>query len=234
MYYDDEDEDMVVFIVKRHPLNPLQGGNVYVHPSVTNIVGTFIIDGAMINYDGNGVLNVYNVDGSENTANKNMLRRQLVIFGSLMSANSVAGALGDSGAWTCPYGTDAEKLDVDCSTSLHWAQKYDLSSMRYVRLNYNDLLDSSGEIPTGADATCHESTTGVRTLIPQAHGGAGYLELEYAWAGKTRCEQTDSVPLVGPPPSRQMRTTDHKHPIVIEFNPRILSADLDIINLIQE
>ncbi len=89
------------------------GGNLYIDPSVTNIVGTYIIDGSIMSYDSTGEIGVGNIA---------KLKNQLYIYGSIVSENTIGGSR--MSPLRCP-----SLLNGSCSTTSE-AQKYDLNYLR--------------------------------------------------------------------------------------------------------
>lgn len=105
-----------------------QGGNIYIHPSVTDIHAIMYTDRSVISYDGTKEL-----DG--NNTSPSQLSNQLYIRGSIFSENTI-GASRASPSY-CPFYVDS----TDC-TSPQEAQKYDLN---YLRRYF--IYDST--LPTG-------------------------------------------------------------------------------------
>ena len=132
---------------------------------MTNLVGTFVIDGTLMSYDGSQILTPEN--------NRDDLRRQLLLYGSIISSNTVGGSLGTT--QECPYGSDVEKQGGECAQED--AEKYDFAALRTFRLNYNDLTVKSDSTVAIAEI-CHydhQSAPDTRSgnprgVVPQTHG----------------------------------------------------------------
>ena len=86
MQYAD-DSSVVAIVVKRDREG--NGGNVYVNPQVTNLVGLYFLDGSLIN----GVLDSGSVTGVSYLTPGVDLNRQLLLYGSLSSSNTRGGAI---------------------------------------------------------------------------------------------------------------------------------------------
>jgi hypothetical protein len=78
MYYTSPDSLLGVVVMKDEAGN---GGNLYISPNITNIVGTYILDGSMMSYDGSSELG-YNTPIAT-------LKNQLYLFGSITSENTI-------------------------------------------------------------------------------------------------------------------------------------------------
>ncbi len=104
------------------------GWNLYIHPDVTNIVGTIYVDKSVISYNGTNEL-----DGNTQAS---VLNNQLYIFGSLFSENTIGGSR--SNPLECPYYVSV------CSSTVE-AQKYDLNYLRryFVADSDNDWTKDS-------------------------------------------------------------------------------------------
>ncbi len=115
MYYQDKSQDMLWVIILKDENG--KGWNLYIDPSVSNIVGTYIMDKSVISYDGT---NEFDWNTSQDA-----LKNQLHIFGNLFSENT----LGWSRATPvkCPY------YSTGCTQDE--AQKYDLNYLRRYVLN---------------------------------------------------------------------------------------------------
>lgn len=156
MYYEDP-QSMAVFIVKRGTPSIHghgQGGNVYIDKDVTNVNGLFFIEGAMLNAETSSSGNL-RVLSSYDEEDVEKLRRQLLIYGSVSSANTRGGSLkiddsGDSISYHikdydgerghCPFGTDAYNREASGfqNCAIDDAAKYDLEVFRTFNLSYAD------------------------------------------------------------------------------------------------
>ncbi|MDQ1343815.1 MAG: hypothetical protein QG650_535 [Patescibacteria group bacterium] len=83
MYYGDSNS-MLALVVLRNENDRTKGGNIYVDPKVTNIVGAGYAEGSLISYDAS-VGKIFDIG---NTVEGD-LTRQLLWYGSLFSANTV-------------------------------------------------------------------------------------------------------------------------------------------------
>lgn len=122
MYY-QWDEDMLGIIVLKDESG--NGWNIYIHPEVTNIVGTMFAEGALMSYDhSNGWEISWN-------ATQDQLKNQLHIYGSVFSENTIgwASVLDENDLYSCPF-----NITELCTKQL--AQKYDLNYLRRYQL-YN-------------------------------------------------------------------------------------------------
>lgn len=124
MYYPDKKSILGVYIEK---WDTWQGGNLYIDPSITNIVGTYVLDGAVSSYEFGALL-----DGNTSV---NRLKNQLYIYGSIMSENTLG--------WSRMNPVQCPTLLNIASCTLSIAQTYDLN---YLRRYY--LIDSTLISPT--------------------------------------------------------------------------------------
>lgn len=107
-----------------------QGGNIYIHPSVTDIYAVMYADRSVISYNG------AELDG---TTQDSVLANQLYIKGSLFSENT----LGGFELRKCPFYLSA----TDCTTSQQ-AAKYDLNYLRrYILVTEVDEFGTSTKYP---------------------------------------------------------------------------------------
>ncbi|PIQ11310.1 hypothetical protein COW06_03975 [Candidatus Gracilibacteria bacterium CG12_big_fil_rev_8_21_14_0_65_38_15] len=120
LYYSNSNGMLGIIVLKDKQGN---GGNVYIDPSVTNIVGSIFAEKSVISYDGTNEL-----DG---TTPVNTLKNQLHIYGNVFSENTIGGSRKTTPE--CPYYVPA----ASCTTK-EQAQKYDLN---YLRRYY--LIDAS-------------------------------------------------------------------------------------------
>ena len=110
MSYTDTSSILGVVVQKDEAGN---GGNLYIDPGITNIVGTYIIDGSVMSYDGTSEIGVGDIT---------TLKNQLYIYGSIVSENTIGGSR--MSPLKCP-----SLLNVSCTTSA-MAQKYDFNYLR--------------------------------------------------------------------------------------------------------
>lgn len=125
MYYTTKDSILGIMVQKDTNGN---GGNIYIDPSLTNIVGAYIIDGSFQSYDGTSVLGVSNISA---------LKNQLYIYGSMVSENTIGGSR--MSPFRCP-----SLLNTGCA-SIDEAQKYDLNFLRRYYL-YNNAPFGNGKV----------------------------------------------------------------------------------------
>jgi len=76
MYYTDANSILGIIILKDENGN---GGNLYIDPNVTNIIGSYIIDGSVISYNGNEI----------GVGDISTLKNQLYVYGSIVSENTI-------------------------------------------------------------------------------------------------------------------------------------------------
>lgn len=89
-----------------------QGGKLYIDPSVTNIVGTYVTDGSAYSYSNGTEIGATNIS---------ILKNQLHIYGSLVSYNTIGGSRANP--VQCPNISVSNCTEID-------AQKYDLNFLR--------------------------------------------------------------------------------------------------------
>jgi len=123
LYYIN-DTDMLWLIALKD--EQWRGGNIYIDPEVTNIVGTIYAGWSLISYDGVAELS-WNV-------RQDQLKNQLHIFGSVFSENTTWGSVRTTGLdanneplYTCPY-----NISEPCTKDI--AQRYDLNYLRRYQL----------------------------------------------------------------------------------------------------
>lgn len=136
MYYTGNSSILWVVIQKDANGN---GGNLYIDPSITNLVGTYVIDGSVQSYDGTSVLGVSSIS---------TLKNQLYLYGSFISENTIGGSRMSTP--TCP------RILTIASCNLSMAQQYDLNYLRRYYL-YNNTPFGSGLV-IGGGTTCNPST----------------------------------------------------------------------------
>ena len=122
MYYANNTSILGIILLKDDNGN---GWNLYINPSITNMVWSYIIDGSAISYDGVNEISVWDIA---------TLKNQLYIYGSIVSENTIGGSRISTAGWQvkCPSLLNIE----NCTTAL--AQKYDLNYLRRYYL-YNNL-----------------------------------------------------------------------------------------------
>lgn len=113
MYYDPLNPSMLGIVLEKD-ING-NGWNLYIDPNVTNVVGTYIIDGSVMSYD-----SVKGILGSTGTIAD--LKNQLHIYGTIVSENTIGWSRQNPPK--CP-----NLLNVVC-TNVADSQKYDLNYLR--------------------------------------------------------------------------------------------------------
>ncbi len=114
MYYQNKSEDILGIVVLKDENG--KWGNLYIHPSVTNIVWTYIIDKSIISY------NWVELDGN---TSQDTLENQLHVFWSVFSENTIWWSRASP--VKCPYYVSSCNQEI--------AQKYDLNFLRRFTLN---------------------------------------------------------------------------------------------------
>ncbi len=113
MYYSPTDPNSILGVVVQKDENG-NGWNIYINPSVTNIVGTYVIDGSIMSSN-DGINPIW-------TSNIALLKNQLYIYGSIVSENTIGGSR--MSPLKCP-----SLVNTSCAT-IDEAQKYDLNYLR--------------------------------------------------------------------------------------------------------
>lgn len=221
-------DSLAAIVVLRDEENPKNGGNVYVDPKVTNLVGTFVLDGSMLNFDGTNVLS------SNDSLQVPSLRRQMYVYGSLASSNTVGGS--ESGALSCPYGSDAEKNGVSCVSDPVRAAKYDLAAMRrlYIGSSYSTGVTV---VATAQELLCRSAAAPGREILRTSSDPAKWDVQDYGWAGKRQCYLDDGknpvdpkeIPYVMSPSLRTPTDAALRASVGFEYNPLAISDPLPIM-----
>lgn len=117
--YNENNKSLLIIISKR--INN-KWWNIYINPNVTNIDAVLISDGSLISLDWT------NIQNSLDNNQKNNLRKQLFIYWSIFSSNSI---------WSdkMPYWTDYYKNISYSNNEMPWSI-YDLWNLRTFNLNY--------------------------------------------------------------------------------------------------
>jgi len=147
MSYASNDSILGVIVQKDSAGN---GGNLYIDPAITNLVGSYVIDGSIISYNGTTELG-YN-------ANIDDLKNQLYLLGSITSENTIGGSKLNPPK--CP------SLVTICSNpaTMAEAQKYDLNYLRRYYL-YNNAPFGNGKII--GNETCTSVSCSTTSTLPQ-------------------------------------------------------------------
>lgn len=151
MFYKDNDSVLGVVVQKNEQW---QGGNLYIHPSITNIVGAYVLDGSVINYDGTQEIGIGNIQ---------LLKNQLHIYGMLVAHNTIGWARTLSPF--CP-----SILNIS-NCSLENAQKYDLNYLRRYYL-YNGVPFGWAKVIGGGKINANKRVEGADTRLIQRFNNA--------------------------------------------------------------
>lgn len=116
--YNKDDSNSILVIVATRDRETWNGWNIYVDPSVTNIDAILIADGSLLSFDWTDILSweISNI----------LLRKQLLIFGSVFTSNTVWSDI-------MPYGSDYYEQLTD--NKIDW-NIYDLANLRNFNLSY--------------------------------------------------------------------------------------------------
>jgi len=120
--YNKNDKNSILTIVSKKTSDKTKWWNIYIDPGVTNIDAVLIADGSLISYDGSQLNQIQDV-----WTYKNNLRKQLLIYGSILSSNRV---------WTDekPYWSDYYEDNSYIPSNND--SIYDLSNLRTFNLSY--------------------------------------------------------------------------------------------------
>lgn len=229
LYYPAAGNNLVVFVVLKDETNPRNGGNVYMDPGVTNLVGTFVADGSLLNVNAAGTA----VLSSADVSSRSFLRRQLLLYGSLVSANTVGGSQGATPV--CPYGSDVDRQGATCAKID--AAKYDLTTLRTFFLG-TSRKPSGMSVTVGAPAYATDCSTGTGAAafeLPRWSQNAAKWDAQpWAWAGKSKCFQPGSLGTASSldDPASNLRiapAASARAAVVAEFNAFASRADLPIL-----
>lgn len=107
-----------------------KGGNVYIDPSVNNLVGGFYLEGSLMSAtDSSGSFKV--IDGSDTTTS---LANQLLLKGTLISRNTIGGSR--QSPLKFPEGVASA-----CGTTKECAERYDLNYLRDFSMSGSIVLN---------------------------------------------------------------------------------------------
>lgn len=120
-------------------------GNIYVAPTVTNLVGTFVADGSLFSYDGDHThLDAatgepkWGAGGDYSAMISSLQTYQLLVQGAILSDNTIGGANLDQGTSPKNYllagGGRVIPLPASIADRMR-AQYYDLNYLRMFKLN---------------------------------------------------------------------------------------------------
>ena len=120
VYDNDVTDSLGVILInssaKSHPTT----GNIYVKLNVQNIVGTYFADGGFMSVDNLGNPDI-------NREDSEMLKKQLLLNGTLLTRNTLGGAMFNISGFLDPWGTPP---GIDSTAKRKIAQKYDLHFVR--------------------------------------------------------------------------------------------------------
>jgi len=200
--YNYDKNSILTIVVKRDKNNLLRWWNIYINPNVTNIDAILIADWSILSFSGIDVID---------PSNKDLLRKQLLIYWSISSKNTI---------WddTAKYWTDHHYYSwEDTINSL-----YNLANLRSFELVYwENLVDpglSDCEITyeDPIDINWEVDYITYSNLVPKN----GSDVETYAWAWKRLCTyENDSQNANNE--SWKLRTTNRQNPLVVEYNPNI-------------
>jgi len=122
--YNKDKKSLLTIIVKRDSKNRKNWWNIYIDPDVTNIDAILISEGSILSFYNN---NIYN-----SKDNADFLRKQLLIYGSIITRNSIWKDIAIY--WTDDY------------IHNHWAsmpsKKYNLENLRSFRIMPSENVES--------------------------------------------------------------------------------------------
>ncbi len=155
--YNENDNSLLLLIAKKWNN---KGWNIYIDPDVTNIDAVLFADWSLISLEWN------NIQSINDNSQKNNLRKQLLIYGSVVSSNNV---------WTdkIPYWADYYENSLYPGDIMSW-NIYDLWNLRTFNLNYWE-----------AWSNCTN-----QTKLAPIDWYWNYIE--YSWAWKKKCYNTDN------------------------------------------
>ncbi len=115
------------------------GGNIYVDPNVTNLVGGYYAEGSMLSANGTQEEDVF--DGF--SLDKSMLKNQLFIQGTLISRNTIGGSRQTPVEYpeTRSYASCAENSATETQKC---AERFDLNYMRNFAVNGSGAILNGG------------------------------------------------------------------------------------------
>jgi len=185
LYNTNDTNSLLVLVAKRW--DNKNWWNIYIDPDVTNIDAILIADWSLISMESN---TIQTVDESGNIDN---LRKQLYIYGSVLSSNTVWSS-------TIPYGADYYDEWTYYNNKMEdwWINTniYDLWNLRTFNLNYWDVWTN-----------CTDSWS----LAPIDWNWDYILN---AWAWRKQCYNSD-------PKDSDLRWSTKLNPLIIEYNKRI-------------
>ena len=190
IYNEDDSTSLLVLIAKRDVTNKQNWWNIYINPNVTNIDAVLIAEWSIINFNWTEVI-----------TDKNKLRNQLYIYGSMYTKNSI---WGENPYWSDGYINNPDNLMLN-------SEKYDLDQLRYF-----DLIPSWSE---GSWESWNYCLSDDNYLVPR-NNSVDMRPQRYAWAWKRECFNQVIANKVNPV-SYKLRWTDRFNPLIVESNPMI-------------
>lgn len=155
--YNKDKNSLLVIIATRDPNNYNNGWNIYIHPNVTNIDALLVSEWSVLSYDWVNILS------GHRELDRNKLRRQLYVYGSIISRNTL-------GSDSAPYNSDAY-IQNNWDTLID--PEYNLENLRtFQAIRSDDANDLECNQPKKFSAMANESQETV---------------LQYAFAGKKKC-----------------------------------------------
>ncbi|MBS9783735.1 hypothetical protein KGV55_00150 [Candidatus Gracilibacteria bacterium] len=214
----DDKTSLLTIIAKRDKNN--NGGNIYVDPDVTNIDAILIADGSLLSYRDGKILN-------RNTDNNGLLARQLYIYGTIFTKNTI-------GSKKIPYDADLYRIKDIKKFADKKENIYDLANLRGFQVKYAN--------PQKVESNCGgKKSNGKQNWYWTAGFTINTTEdkltknLKYAWAGKRKCFNNDinkDIPdnlnhltqgMDFGAGQQKLRTTNKTNSLIIEYNPTIRS-----------
>lgn len=122
IYNTNDDNSLLIILVTRDK-ETWKWGNIYIDPDVTNIDAVLISEWSLISFDGTDILHIWY------SGHKNTIRKQLMIYGSIFSSNTV---------WSdeIPYWADHYENYSSYPTNEMQDSIYDLANLRTFNLDY--------------------------------------------------------------------------------------------------
>jgi hypothetical protein len=206
LYYANNNS-LLGIVILRNDNDKTKWWNIYIHPDVTNTIWSLYAEWSILS------ANISSPKLYDNTnTNDNELRKQLLWFGSLYSANTIwwlANYNQSSSLRACPYNTDIymQHWWVTASQCTYAeASKYDLANLR----RFTVIPDIYWN-PTWCSGTWD---------YPMS---SGTWWLTYAWAWKKKCYKNNTV-------ETWLRWTDREWSVVVEYNSNIQNIWLSVFS----
>jgi len=133
------------------------GGNIYIDPAITNLVGGYYSEGTMVSAldtDNNDNISDDEIFDGFST-NRNLLVNQLFVQGTLISKNTIGGSRQNPiefpegyDSSSCSSGSDEQKC----------AERFDLNYLRNFAVNSSGSILNGGRRADGTDGTTNAET----------------------------------------------------------------------------